>query len=117
MSSLEPVSSKVIKHIGIIMDGNRRFSRQLMMKPWKGHEWGAKKVEKIIDWCNDYNIKELTLYSFSIENFNRPKMEFDYLMNVFIENFRKLKTDSRIYKNKIRVNIIGRYKMFPERTR
>ena len=46
---MEPTNNKVPKHIGIIMDGNRRFAKRLMMKPWKGHEWGAGKVEKIMD--------------------------------------------------------------------
>ena len=63
----------VPKHIGIILDGNRRFAKKLMLKPWKGHEWGAKKVEKLFEWCRELDIKELTLYTFSLENLNRPK--------------------------------------------
>ncbi len=114
MTELKPVISRVPKHIGIIMDGNRRFSRRLMLKPWKGHEWGAKKVENILDWCREYDIRELTLYTFSIENFNRPKKEFDYLMNLFMKHFEELENDKRIYDNKIRINFIGRYKMFPK---
>ena len=51
--------TNVPKHIGIILDGNRRFSKRLMMKPWKGHEWGAKKVEKMFEWCVELGIKEL----------------------------------------------------------
>lgn len=104
----------VPKHIGIIMDGNRRFSTRLMMKPWKGHEWGAKKVAKVLEWCNDLGIKELTLYTFSVQNFNRPKEEFDHLMNIFKDNFDKLKTDKRINKYGIRINVIGRTWMFPD---
>ena len=57
---------KVPKHIAIILDGNRRFSKRLMLKPWKGHEWGAKKVEKLFDWCKEFSVKELTLYCLSI---------------------------------------------------
>ena len=48
---MKAVFSKVPKHIGIILDGNRRFAKRLMLKPWKGHEWGYKKVEKLLDWC------------------------------------------------------------------
>ncbi|MEM4397340.1 MAG: polyprenyl diphosphate synthase [Candidatus Woesearchaeota archaeon] len=105
----------VPKHIGIIMDGNRRFAKKLMLKPWKGHEWGAKKLEQVLDWCHEYNIKEVTLYTFSIQNFNRPKKEFNYLMKIFEENFEKLKNDKRIYENKIRINVIGRIWMFPKK--
>ena len=57
-----------IKHIGIVLDGNRRFAKRLMLKPWKGHELGYEKVEKLFDWCKELGIKELTLYTFSIEN-------------------------------------------------
>jgi len=102
------------KHIGIIMDGNRRFSKKLMMKPWKGHEWGARKIENILDWCKEYNVRELTLYTFSMQNFNRPKEEFDYLMELFRENFGKLKDDKRIDDNGIRINVIGRIDLFPD---
>lgn len=104
----------VPKHIGIILDGNRRFAKRLMLKPWKGHEWGAKKVEKLFDWCIEYKIKELTVYAFSIENFNRPKEEFDYLMDVFKKEFDKMKDDPRLEKYSIRVRFIGRLTMLPE---
>ena len=88
----------VPRHIGIIMDGNRRFARRLMIKPWKGHEWGAKKLENVFSWCQEYKIKEITLYTFSMQNFDRPKEEFDFLMNVFKDNFDKLKNDKRIHE-------------------
>ncbi len=108
------VVKDVPKHVGIIMDGNRRLARRLMLKPWKGHEWGAKKVEKIFDWCRELNIHEMTLYTFSVQNFNRPKIEFDQLMRIFKENFKKIKTDRRIEKYSIKINFIGRIWMFPQ---
>ena len=108
------INNKVPKHVGIILDGNRRFARKLMLKPWKGHEWGAKKVEKLITWCEELGIKELTLYAFSLENFNRPKEEFNYLMNLFKESISKLEEDPRIKKNKIKITFIGRIWMFPK---
>lgn len=107
--------SKVPRHVGIILDGNRRFAKRLMLKPWMGHEWGAKKVEKLFEWCKDLGVKELTLYAFSIQNFNRPKEEFDYLMNVFKKEFDNLiKDTSRLHVNKIRFSFIGRIWMFPK---
>jgi tritrans,polycis-undecaprenyl-diphosphate synthase [geranylgeranyl-diphosphate specific] len=104
----------VPKHIGIILDGNRRFAKRLMMKPWQGHEWGAKKVEKVLDWCKELGIKEITLYAFSIENFNRPKQEFDYLMKIFEEMFTKTAQDVRLKENDIKINFLGRTWMFPQ---
>ncbi len=111
---MEKTENKVPKHIGVILDGNRRFSKRLMMKPWKGHEWGAKKVEKLFDWAKELGIKELTLYCFSVENFNRPKEEFDFLMKIFNDEFGKLINDERLHKDKVRVNFIGRLYMFPK---
>lgn len=104
----------VPKHIGIIMDGNRRFAKRLTIKPWKGHEWGSKKLEKVINWCQEYGINELTLYTFSIQNFNRPKKEFDRIIKIFSKGFDDLKNDKRIYENKIKINVIGRLWMFSE---
>ncbi|MEK6953322.1 MAG: polyprenyl diphosphate synthase [Nanoarchaeota archaeon] len=103
------------QHVGIVLDGNRRFAKKLMLKPWMGHEWGAKKIEAMFDWCKELDIKELTLFTFSVENFNRPKDEFDYLMNLFEREFEKIKDDKRIYENKIKINFIGRLHMFPEK--
>ena len=84
------------------------------MKPWMGHEWGAKKVEALFDWCNEIGIKELTLYAFSVDNFNRPKMEFSYLMDLFKKEFNNFKNEERIKKYDVRVNFIGRIYMFPK---
>ncbi|HUS50134.1 MAG TPA: polyprenyl diphosphate synthase [Candidatus Paceibacterota bacterium] len=103
---------KNLRHVGIILDGNRRFSKRLMLKPLKGHEYGAKKVERLFDWVKELGIKELTLYCFSLENFNRPKKEFDYLMNLFKKEFSKLKNDKRIHRNKIKIRFIGKKELF-----
>ena len=116
MTTLPPLHTAVPKHIGMILDGNRRFAKRLMMKPWQGHEWGAKKIESVMDWCREYGIHELTLYCFSIENFHsRPKEEFDYLMDLFLKEFEKLKDDPRLEKYKIRVNFIGRLHLFNQK--
>ena len=104
--------ARVPRHIAIVLDGNRRFAKRLMIKPWMGHEWGSKKVEQVYVWCQELGIKEITLYAMSIQNFNRPKEEFDYLMDLIKESFENLKKDPRA--NKIRINFIGRISMFPK---
>ncbi|MFH1209437.1 MAG: polyprenyl diphosphate synthase [archaeon] len=109
---MKPTNNDVPKHIGIILDGNRRFSKRLMMKPWKGHEFGAKKIENLLKWCREFKIRELTLYTFSLENFYRPKKEFDYLMKLFKKESRKLLNDNKFEKNKIKIRFIGRIHMF-----
>lgn len=105
--------SRIPRHIGIILDGNRRFARRLMLKPFMGHEWGYKKIKKLFEWCKEFKIKEITLYTFSIENFSRPKKEFNYLMKLFEEAFKEAKEDKKLHENKIRINFIGRIHMFP----
>ncbi len=101
------------RHIGIIMDGNRRFSKRLMLEPWKGHEYGAKKVEKLLDWCIDLGIREVTLYSLSVQNFNRPKKELDFLINLFKTELTNVLKDPRVDENRIQFRFLGRRSMFP----
>lgn len=106
---------KVPRHVAVVLDGNRRFAKRLMLKPYMGHEWGAKKVENLLDWCKELGVSELTLYTFSLENFNRPKEEFNFLMDIFAKEFGKLLTDSRLDSEQIKVNFIGRIFMFPSK--
>ncbi len=106
------------QHIAIILDGNRRFAKRLMLKPWMGHQWGKEKVEKLIEWCIELGIKEVSLYSWSIENFNRPKEEFDYILKLFREACEQLRNDKKLQekgeKLGIKVRFLGRVGMFPE---
>ncbi|MGQ9507293.1 MAG: polyprenyl diphosphate synthase [Candidatus Bathycorpusculaceae bacterium] len=102
------------EHIAIILDGNRRWASEKALQPWFGHEKGAEKVEQLLDWCLKFNVKSITLYAFSMENFNRPKAEIEEIMRIAEEEFRRILTDERIHKNKVRVKVIGRIKLLPE---
>jgi len=84
-----------------------RFAKKLVLQPWRGHELGAGKVEKLFDWCSELGIKQVTLYCFSIENFNRPKKEFDFLIKLFKKEFRKYKGSEKISGNGIKIRFIG----------
>jgi tritrans,polycis-undecaprenyl-diphosphate synthase [geranylgeranyl-diphosphate specific] len=111
------MSETVPRHIGVILDGNRRFAKKLMLKPWMGHEWGAKKFRQFLDWCRELGIQEVTAYCFSMQNFNRPKEEFDYLMGVFNTEFQELAKPENLAKLKsdgVRINYIGRTHLFPK---
>src|SRR3989338_9612252 len=103
---MQPTMSDVPKSIGVILDGNRRFAKRLMLKPWKGHEFGAKKVEELFEWCKELGIKEVTLYCFSVQNFSRPKEEFDYLMDLFRKEFDKPRNDDLPEREQIGINVI-----------
>ena len=100
------------KHIGFILDGNRRFAKSLNQDVWRGHEFGYKKVTELLKWCKEKKIEELTLYVFSIQNFNRPKKEFEYLMKLF----EKAASESLKQKDNkgLKVQFIGRIHLLPE---
>lgn len=97
---------KKIKHLAIIMDGNRRWAKREGLKSFQGHQKGRKQVEKVVKWCKEANIKILTLYAFSAENWQRPKMELDFLMQSFIEAFND--DVLRLDKEKIKIKVFGR---------
>lgn len=102
------------EHIAIILDGNRRWASEKVVNPWLGHERGAEKVEELLDWCLRLDVKSVTLYAFSTENFRRTWEEIREIMRIAEMQFRKLLTDERIHRNKIRVKVIGRVSSLPE---
>lgn len=110
------MSETVPRHIGVILDGNRRFAKKLMLKPWMGHEWGAKKFWTFLDWCRELGVEEVTAYTFSVQNFNRPKEEFEYLMKLIVKEFEDIKKQgyAKLNADGVRINFIGRTWMFPE---
>jgi tritrans,polycis-undecaprenyl-diphosphate synthase [geranylgeranyl-diphosphate specific] len=102
------------EHIAIILDGNRRWASEKVLNPWFGHEKGAEKVEELLDWCLKLDVKSVTLYAFSTENFRRTSDEVQEIMRIAEQRFRTLLTDERIRKDKIRVKVIGRVGLLPE---
>jgi tritrans,polycis-undecaprenyl-diphosphate synthase [geranylgeranyl-diphosphate specific] len=103
-----------LEHIAIILDGNRRWANENELNPWLGHMKGAETVEQLLDWCEELNVKFITLYTFSTENFRRKADEVDEIMKITEEKFRKLLTDERIHRNKVHVKVIGRRNLLPE---
>lgn len=107
-------AAPVPAHIGIIMDGNRRFAKQLgLIDVGLGHVAGQERLETVLDWCLELGIKVLTVYAFSTENFNRADPERELLMELFEHNFRKMAVDERVHRNHIRVNCIGDLALLP----
>lgn len=101
-------------HIGIIMDGNRRFAKQLgLVDLGMGHVAGQERLENVLDWCLELGIKVLTVYAFSTENFARADPERELLMELFEHNFRKMAVDERVHRHRIRVNCIGDLSLLP----
>ena len=101
-----------INHVAIIMDGNGRWGLKHKNSRNAGHKAGLNTVEKIINITIKNDIKYLTLFAFSTENWNRPKSEINYLFNL-LENFLKSKIEDLNRRN-IKLNIIG-FKKFPKK--
>ena len=98
-------------HIAIIMDGNGRWGLKKYNDRNKGHYYGLQNINKVIKNCIKLHIKYLTLYTFSTENWNRPKKEIEYLF--FLFKFFYQKKFNKINKNNIRIKFIGDLKNIP----
>jgi tritrans,polycis-undecaprenyl-diphosphate synthase [geranylgeranyl-diphosphate specific] len=107
-------SGAKLEHIAIILDGNRRWASENELNPWLGHKKGAETVEQLLDWCEKLDVKFVTLYTFSTENFRRSPQEIAEIMKIAEEKFRKLLTDERIHRDKVHVKVIGRVNLLPE---
>ncbi len=108
---------RVPEHVGIIMDGNRRFARELGLEPWEGHRYGADKLEDVLEWCIDLGVKAVTVYALSTENLNRPKEELKRLFDLMEERFKALAESERIHRRKVAVRAVGRLHLLPTRVR
>jgi tritrans,polycis-undecaprenyl-diphosphate synthase [geranylgeranyl-diphosphate specific] len=109
---------KMPKHVAIIMDGNRRYSKlQGNMDVIKGHEIGVDTLEKVLDWSIELGIEIITVYAFSTENFNRPEHEVEGLMNLFVKNFKRLVDHEKIHRNEVKVKVVGKTELIPESVR
>ena len=113
MDLLEKIDlTNLPKHLAIIMDGNGRWAKQKGLIRALGHDSGTKSVKTTIESCAKIGIECLTLYAFSTENWNRPKLEVDTLMKILIKSLKKeLKT---LQKNNIKLNAIGNLEKLPK---
>lgn len=102
------------EHIGVILDGNRRWAEKHYLPPWGGHQIGADKVEDLLHWCLALNVRTITLYLFSTENFNRSKNEIRAIMHLFEERLKRLFANELIHENRIQIRAIGRIYLLPD---
>ena len=102
----------MITHLACIMDGNRRWAKAQGQLPWNGHRAGVKTVEMVIDFCLEYNIPFLSLYTFSLENFTRTQEEQSYLFDLVIQQAEKYIPE---FINKdVSIRFIGDISLFPK---
>jgi len=106
-------TSNLPSHIAIIMDGNGRWAKKQGKLRMFGHENGTKSVTKTVEAVAELGVSHLTLYAFSTENWNRPKLEVQTLMKLLIKSLKKeIKT---LQKNNIRLNAIGNLNALPNK--
>ena len=111
MSELNLDKTNIPKHIAIIMDGNGRWAKAQGEERTFGHKNGVESVREAIKGCREIGVKYLTLYAFSTENWNRPKEEVDFLMNLLVEAI--VNETPELLKNNIRLETIGAIEELP----
>ena len=116
MSLIETINTDNLpKHLAIIMDGNGRWAKQQGLIRAFGHEKGTKSVRITVETCAQLGIENLTLYAFSTENWNRPKLEVDTLMKLLVNSLKK--ELATLEKNNIRLNSIGNIDLLPAKAK
>lgn len=104
-------------HVALILDGNRRWAEKRLSMHKKGHWTGANAVEGLLDWCEEFGIRIITLYALSAENLSRNDRELEHLYELILSRLEKLYNDPKIHRNRMRVKGIGRIDLLPDAIR
>ena len=114
-----PKPEIIPNHVAIIPDGNRRWAKQKGLKPWDGHEAGAKNLEKVLRENVDLGVKYVTFWGSSMDNLRkRPWKEKKALLDIYRRYFLKLIDSEDIHKNQVKINVIGKWEeQFPSALR
>ena len=104
-------------HVAVIQDGNRRYARERGKEASEGHKAGADTTEALLDWCDELDVREVTLYTFSTENFDRPEEQREYLFDLVETKLREFADADRVHEGRVRIRAIGELDMLPERVR
>ena len=109
--------SGVPTHVAVIQDGNRRYADRNGEESSDGHRAGAKTTERVLNWCDELGIEELTLYAFSTENFNRPAEEREALFDLIEEKLYEFGDADRVHEGEVSIRAIGDVERLPPRMR
>ncbi|ABK44352.1 Undecaprenyl pyrophosphate synthetase [Magnetococcus marinus MC-1] len=117
MSKSAPITlpEKLPRHVAIVMDGNRRWARKRYLPRLEGHRQGVKSVRRSIEASLDFGIETLTLYTFSAENWKRPKDEVSALMNLLALHLKREMDD--LHERGVRFRALGRLDELPTNVR
>ncbi len=114
---LQAELSETPSHVAVIQDGNRRYADRQGGDAADGHRAGAQTTEQLLDWCDELGVREVTLYAFSTENFERPAEEREHLFDLITEKLREFADADRIHEAEVRIRAIGDRDRLPERVR
>lgn len=102
------------RHIGLILDGNRRYARELgLQDPLGGHRVGADKLEEVMDWLEELDIRITTLFALSTENLTRPPAELTGIIALIEDKMRSVAVDPKIHRKGVRVRAVGQRELLP----
>ncbi|RCU47660.1 di-trans,poly-cis-decaprenylcistransferase [Haloplanus salinus] len=104
-------------HVAVIQDGNRRYARERGDGAADGHREGARTTERVLRWCQDLGVEELTLYAFSTENFERPPAERAHLFDLIESKLRSFADREEVHENGVCIRALGEVHRLPERVR
>jgi tritrans,polycis-undecaprenyl-diphosphate synthase [geranylgeranyl-diphosphate specific] len=104
-------------HVAVIQDGNRRYARTRGEDAHQGHRAGAETTERVLRWCRELGISELTLYAFSTENFRRPPEERQALFDLLESKLREFADAEEIHDNEVCIRALGDIERLPDRVR
>jgi len=109
---------KLPQHVGLILDGNRRYARSVgLMSILEGHRLGAKKLEEVLTWCEELNIRMVSIWILSTENLQRPLEELAGLLQLIENRLRDAAHDPKTHTKRMRIRAIGKLELLPESLR
>lgn len=114
----EVKGDKMPRHIGLILDGNRRYARERGLGDvLEGHRRGAEKLEEVLEWCEELQIRMVTIWILSTENLHRSPQETEGLLALIERKMREIAKDPRVHQRRMRIRPIGTLELLPESTR
>ncbi|VVB66527.1 Tritrans,polycis-undecaprenyl-diphosphate synthase (GGDP specific) [Candidatus Gugararchaeum adminiculabundum] len=102
------------KHVVIIPDGNRRWAKGKSKSVQEGYQVGIARIADVLKWCKEFDIKMITFWGFSTENFSRETNEVNHLFGLFAKRLKQAAGRSEYHKYKVRVKFFGKKEMFPK---
>jgi len=101
-------------HVGLILDGNRRYARAAGLRDiLDGHRLGANKLEEVLNWCEELDIRMVSIWILSTENMTRQPEELGGLLHLIENKLRDTARDPKIHKKRMRIRVIGKVEMLP----